>query len=334
MVARHAVVYYAWSRPDEIGAPPAIIEDRFPNLFESRRMLYPRLQELAAAGRADQGIAGFLDLVLRKNFTAFVEQTGELTGRPVPERERVADDGTRILLDDVVRDGADTIVVISFDSLRTGQRATDAEVRAARAFLAEPGNLLVVSPHHDIGARDDRGADPGEDAREAEFCHHGDRTIPPRQGFGGFARSLLAGLGVPVVNRFGLRPAAAPDGSPAPIDRTAAAAAAGYLDGVTTFNLHPHLPNLERLAEATAKLDVLARQHIDTSAPPHPFTAAGRTTFDAVLASRPGVFAGGLLVTDATLWSSTAGGVGSLRRLWRNVIEREPTRERVAHAQV
>jgi len=29
-----------------------------------------------------------------------------------------------------------------------------------------------------------------------------------------------------------------------------------------------------------------------------------------------------LLVSDATLWSSNAGGVESLRQLWTNVIER------------
>ena len=46
----------------------------------------------------------------------------------------------------------------------------------------------------------------------ADFLHHGDKTIPPQQRFGGFARSHLAGLGVPVENRFGLHPAARPGG--------------------------------------------------------------------------------------------------------------------------
>jgi hypothetical protein len=49
---------------------------------------------------------------------------------------------------------------------------------------------------------------------------------------------------------------------------------------------------------------------------------AGRATFDALLQSRPNVFAGTLLVSDATLCSSTAGGLESLQRLWRNVLER------------
>ena len=41
------VVYYSWSRPGETGAPLEVIENRFPTLFESRRMQYPRLEELA-----------------------------------------------------------------------------------------------------------------------------------------------------------------------------------------------------------------------------------------------------------------------------------------------
>jgi hypothetical protein len=41
-----------------------------------------------------------------------------------------------------------------------------------------------------------------------------------------------------------------------------------------------------------------------------------------VLQSRPDVFAGDLIVCDATLWSSTAGGVENLRRFWANVLAR------------
>jgi len=66
-------------------------------------------------------------------------------------------------------------------------------------------------------------------------------------------------------------------------------------------------------------MDVLVRQPIDPAAPPHPFAQSGRATFEAVLQSR---FAGALVVGDATLWSSTAGGVESLKRLWANVLTR------------
>ena len=71
MSTHQTAVYYAWSRPAEIGAPLAVIDDRFPALLESRRMLYPRLQELADPGLFDQGIAGFLDHVMRTASASF-----------------------------------------------------------------------------------------------------------------------------------------------------------------------------------------------------------------------------------------------------------------------
>jgi hypothetical protein len=78
-----------------------------------------------------------------------------------------------------------------------------------------------------------------------------------------------------------------------------------------------------------AKLDVLARQPIDLAAPPHPFTAGGRRDFDALLQTKPDIFPGRVLVCDTTTFSSTAGGVDSLQRFWRNVVtlERAGTRD-------
>ncbi|WP_322032625.1 hypothetical protein [Paraburkholderia sp. J76] len=321
MNKRKVLVYYAWSRPGESGAPLDVIEDRFPALFESRRMGFPRFHEYADATRFDQGIAGFLDHIMKRNFTLFVELATALCGQPVTEIERVADDGTLAPLDARTLDGVDTLIVISFDSLRTAQTADSGEIDAVRAFLAQPDHLAFVCPHHDIG--DVEGADEDELLRRqlAEFEHHGDKTIPPRQRFGGLARSLLAGLGVPVENRFGLRPKATADGSPFPIEAGTQSDRSGILRNVATFNLHPHLPQLERVGDAVSKLGVLARQHIDLAAPPHPF-ALERSTFDALLQSREDTFAGTLLVSDATLWSSTAGGVDSLQQLWTNVVQR------------
>lgn len=330
MSGRRVLVYYAWSRPGETGAPLPIIENRFPALFESRRMLYPRFVELSDPARFDQSIAGFLDHILKPNFAAFVEQTAAATGHPVIEIERVGDGGGQRPLDAAVLGGIDTLIVISFDSLRTQQQATAAEVAAVRAFLDDPDRVAFVCPHHDIGEADELPEDERLRVQEEDFFHHGDRTIPPQQRFGGFGRSLLAGLGVPVKNRFGLHPAAAPDGSPAPLDIDHARDRLNLLGGVQTFNLHPHLPHFERLGEASAKLDVLARQSIDPAAPPHAFVRSGHTKFDALLQSRPEAFPGVLLIGDATLWSSTAGGVDSLRRLWTNVALRPRAARRAA----
>ena len=80
MAGRKVVVYYAWSRPGEIGAPLEVIENRFPTLFESRRMAYPRYDELADPVRFDQRIGGFLDHIMKRNFAAFIELAEALTG--------------------------------------------------------------------------------------------------------------------------------------------------------------------------------------------------------------------------------------------------------------
>jgi hypothetical protein len=322
VTGRKAAVYYAWSRPAETGAPLSVIEDRFPALFESRRMLYPRFEELSDAARFDQGIAGFLDHLLKANFTAFTELASAQTGHQVIAAERIDDDGALASLDDALLTGIDTLIVISFDSLRTGQQASAAEVSGVRTFLDDPDHLVFICPHHDIGGAENLSGTERLRLQEEDFFHHGDRTIPPRQRFGGFARSLLAGLGVPVENRFGLRPAAASDGSAAPIEIEKAHDRLNLLDGVASFNLHPHLPHFQRLGDASAKLDVLARQSIDLSAPPHAFVRGGNSKFDALLQSRPEAFAGVLLIGDATLWSSAAGGLDSLRRLWTNVVQR------------
>jgi hypothetical protein len=93
---------------------------------------------------------------------------------------------------------------------------------------------------------------------------------------------------------------------------------AGLLRRVQTFNLHPHLPHLE-LPETDTKMEVLARQAISPTAPPHPFVQAGHTSFNALLQTRPGVFAGTLLACDATLWSAAFQGLESLEALWQNL---------------
>lgn len=319
-------IYYAWSRIEETGAPLDIIENRFPALFESRRMLYPRFEELSDPTRVDQGIDGFLDHIMKQNFAAFVKLAEAVTGQPVAEIERVGGDGRLIPLGPDTLEGVDTLIIISFDSLRTRQQASPSEIDFVRMFLSMPDRLVFVGPHHDIGEEEAGSHDELVARQVADFLHHGDKTIPPQQGFGGFARSLLAGLGIPVENRFGLRPASEPDGSPSPIEADASLDRLHLLTDVISFNLHPHLPHFERMGDAVAKFDVLVRQKIDLSAPPHPFTAHGRTTFDALLQSKPDTFAGTLLVGDATLWSSTAGGIGNLRIFWTNVVGR-PRRE-------
>jgi hypothetical protein len=325
MSGRKVLLYFAWSRPSEVEAPITVIEDRFPAIFELRRLFYPKYEQLADPAQFDQGVAGFLDHLQKPNFAAFVAQAEAETGQPVLQIERVIDDGGATPLDAGLLAGVDTVVVISFDSLRSDQVASRSEIDAVRNFLHDPDHLIFVCPHHDIGEAIGVSGPERVERQTAEHVHHGDRGIPPRQGFGTFARTLLAGLDVPVDNRFGLRPAVEADGAAARIEVDDELDELGLLKGVDTFNTHPHLPQLERLGDAVQRMDVLARQRIDLSAPPHPFTQTGRTRFDALLQSGPKAFPGKLLVCDTTLFSSTAGGLESLRRFWSNVISR-PTR--------
>ncbi len=318
MPGRQVALYFAWSRPDEVAAPLGILEDRFPALFEIRRMQWPRLEQFADPMRFDQGVGGFLDNIQLANFRLFADLTASWTGNPVRRMERRTDAGLCVLDAEFLHD-VDTLVIISFDSSRTQQRASDAEIGAIRSFLGNPDHTLFVCPHHDIGNTDGLPEDQRLVRQEVEFHHHGDPGIPARQCFGDFGLSLLDGLGLPVRNRFGLRPAKMPDGSPTPLRISAEHDRAGLLKGVATFNLHPHLPHFERLDDSRWKLDVLACQSIDPDAPPHPFTAGGRRDFDVLLQSRPDVFPGRLLICDTTTWSSTAGGVDSLQLFWRNV---------------
>ncbi|HEX4381793.1 MAG TPA: hypothetical protein VH083_02545 [Myxococcales bacterium] len=310
MTSRRVGLYFAWSHPAESGVELSLLDNRFPALFELRRLFYPRYAELADARQFDQGVGGFLDHIQKQNFVAFAEQAAAQTGAKTVVLERGAGDGQITGLDDPKLMGCDTLVIISFDSDRANQTPTEAEALAMRRFLDQPGNALFVCPHHDVGSGED-------DVQQSDFLHHGDRAIPPRQRFGGFARQLLQALGLRVQNQFGLRPAVHPDGSPKPVhvgrDRS------HLLDGVPALNAHAHLPHFERLGDSTEALEVLVRQDVEPSAPPH---RSGRTSFDALLQSRAGLFKGDLFIGDTTLFSSTAGGLENLRRLWQNLVAR------------
>ena len=322
MTGRRIALYFSWSRPDEVAAPLGVLEDRFPALFELRRILWPRFEQFADPEAFDQGIAGFLDHIQLRNFGLFADLAASWTGNPVRIAERKLASAS-CELDAAFLAGIDTLIVISFDSSRTQQRASDAEISVIRSFLGDADHTLFICPHHDIGNADELPEEQRLARREIEFHHHGDPAIPARQCFGDFGISLLSGLGVPVRNRYGLRPAKGPDGAPAPLDVIAGVDRSALMQGVTTFNLHAHLPHFERIGAGVEKLEVVARQLIDPGAPPHPFTATGRGDFDALLQSKPGVFRGRLLICDSTTWSSTVGGIDSLQRFWRNIAQLE-----------
>jgi hypothetical protein len=319
MLPRQFGLYFSWGRPSEIGAELGSLDNRFPTLYEFRRILWPEFEMLADAARFSQGIDGFIDDVILADFRHFREVVQTETGHDVRVIQREGAKPPCGQLDDRLLSGIDTLIIVSLDHVRSAQQATDAEIILMREFLATTDHTLVVCPHHDVGNVGNLSPERRLAAQEVEYRHHGDPTIPPEQRFSGFARSLLEGLGVPVINRFGLNPARTAAGLPTPIEVDRAVDYSSLLDGVSTFNLHPHLPQLEIAPASAGKLKVLARQPINVTAPPHPFVAAGNHSFNALVQAEPGIFAGRLLVCDATLWSSAFGGLDSLQRFWTNV---------------
>src|SRR6202451_3470503 len=127
MTGRQAALYFAWSRPDEVAAPLGTLEDRFPALFELRRMFWPRHEQYADPAKFDQGIGGFLDNIQLANFKLFAELAASWTGNPVRRAERRTDAGLRAL-DGGFLAGVDTLIVISFDSSRTRTQAGGAHI--------------------------------------------------------------------------------------------------------------------------------------------------------------------------------------------------------------
>jgi hypothetical protein len=319
MAGKSILMYFPWSRPDEEGALLGNLNNRFGTLFELRRLQWPKYEHLADIERFDQSIAGFFDNILLQNYSLFREDMRIRPGNVVRIVERRTSDGKVTLLDGDFLDSVDILVIVSFDSQRTGQHPNESELTAIRNFLDDPGHTLFVCPHHDIGNVDGVPDNEVLTTQEVEFRHHGDLGIPGQQRLGGFAKSLLSDLGVPVINKFGLRPAKTQDGSAAPIQVNSQADRFNLLQGVRTFHLHPHLPHFEMLGDSPHKLDVLVEQSIDLEAPPHPIMKQGRKSFDALLQSKPSVFGGRLLICDATIWTSTNGGLGSLRQFWVNM---------------
>jgi hypothetical protein len=256
MIGRNILMYFPWSRPGEEGASLGNLDNRFGALFELRRLQWPKFENLADMGHFNQGIAGFLDNVLLKNYSLFREDMRIRSGNAVRIVERCTSAGKVTLLDGNCLDSVDILIIVSFDSQRTDQYPNESELAVVNKFLDDPGHTLFVCPHHDIGNVEGVPSNEVLARQEVEFHHHGDLGIPGQQRLGGFAKSLLRDLGVPVSNRFGLRPAKAQDGSPAPIQINSKADRFNLLQDVRTLHLHPHLPHFEMLSDSAQKMDV------------------------------------------------------------------------------
>jgi hypothetical protein len=95
-----------------------------------------------------------------------------------------------------------------------------------------------------------------------------------------------------------------------------------WLEGVATFNFHPHLPHYAVTTDDPKAIQVLARQPIDLSHP-HPFTEAGNRDFNMFLWMPPGrERAGDILLADSTIFTTLFGGDENLDRFWKNLATR------------
>jgi hypothetical protein len=130
----------------------------------------------------------------------------------------------------------------------------------------------------------------------------------------------MKGLGVPVENQYGLRPATVEGTNRlAPLSIAKDLDTRGWLTGVTTFNFHPHLPHYAVTTDDPKAIRLLARQPIDMSKPHH-FIEAGNREFNMFLWMPPaGERAGDILLADSTIFTTLFGGDQSLERFWTNI---------------
>jgi hypothetical protein len=205
-------------------------------------------------------------------------------------------------------------MVFGLDHMVTEQEASADEIEAMRNFLKREGTCLILGPHHDVGV----SADVKE--RQMEYAHHGDPLVPRQQRFGKYTRSVMKGLGVPVENRYGLRPATI-KGTTRTVDLSVNRDLdkRGWMTDVNTFVFHMHLPHYALTTEDPNAIHVLARQPVDLSRP-HPFVEAGNREFNMFLWMPPsGERAGDILLADSTIFTTLFGGDASLHHFWKNL---------------
>lgn len=310
-------IYIAWSYPAEANRPEDGLDNRYSTMAEVRRVSWPNFEELAAdPNNFQQGIAGSLELFFRA-WVEFQQVVEETTGFAVPVYQRVDHAGYRQPIDERVLNDTDTLLVFGLDHAVTNQEASSEEVDAIKRFLEREGTSLIVGPHHDVGSSSDL------DKRQSEYRHHGDRLVPRQQAFGLYTRSLMKGLGIPVQNQYGLRPARDKETKQmAPLSIAKDLDKRGFFEGVTTFNYHMHMPHYAVTTQDTNSIHVLAKQPIDMTRPPHPFTDAGNSEFNAFLWQPPqGNRAGDVMIVDSTIFSTLFGADESLKRFWQNIVK-------------
>src|SRR6266480_8090837 len=310
---RRFSIYWTWSYPYEANRDLTEMDNRFSTMTEVRRVAWPNYETTEwDRMQFQQGIAGTLELFHRSTLS-FQKMVSEVTGHPVAVFQRIDQAGYKLPIDERVLQDTDTLMVFGLDHLASEQEAAHEEIAAIREWLKREGTCLMLGPHHDVGFSNDMKQ------RQMEYAHHGDALVPRQQRFGQYTRSLMKALGVPVMNQFGLRPALVKGTKQiAPLKINKDLDNLGLLNGVTTFNFHPHLPYYALTPDDTKSVHVLTRQPIDLDRP-HPFTQAGNTEFNSCIWMPPDAQRGGhILLADSTIFTTLFGGVESLQTFWKN----------------
>jgi hypothetical protein len=311
---RRFSIYWTWSYPWEANREITELDNRFSTMTEVRRVAWPNYEGTEwDTMHFLQGIAGTLELFHRSTLS-FQEVVGEVTGHPVAVFQRIDQAGHKLPIDERILQDTDTLMVFGLDHLVSEQEAAPEEIAAIREWLRREGTCLLLGPHHDVGSTNDL------QQRQMEYSHHGDALVPRQQRFGQYTRSLMRALEVPVMNQFGLRPALVKGTrqiAPLTIDKDLDKI--GLLNGVSTFNFHPHLPHYAVTTDDTRFVHVLTRQPIDLDRP-HPFTSAGNTEFNSFIwMPARDERAGDILLADSTIFTTLFGGTDSLEKFWKNL---------------
>jgi hypothetical protein len=311
---RRISIYWTWSYPWESNRDTTKMDNRFSTMTEVRRVAWPAYEGAEWDEKHFlQGIAGTLELFHRSTL-AFQGIAGEVTGNPVAVFQRIDQAGYKLPIDERILADTDTLMVFGLDHLVSEQEAATEELAAVREWLQREGTCLLLAPHHDVGFTEDLKQ------RQQEYLHHGDALVPRQQRFGQYTRSMMKGLGVPVMNQYGLRPALVKNtGQISPLTINKDLDELGLLNGVSTFNFHPHLPHYALTTENAKAVHVLTRQPIDLERS-HPFIEAGNTEFNSFIWMPPTTErAGHILLADSTIFTTLFGGVESLETFWKNL---------------
>jgi len=311
---RRLSIYWTWSYPWETQRGVETMDNRFSTMSEVRKVLWPNYETPEwSAAQFLQGIAGTLELFHRATLN-YQTAAEEATGHPPAVFQRIDQAGFKLPIDERILADCDTLLVFGLDHLVGEEEAMPEEIAAIKNWLKREDTCLMCAPHHDVGFSEDFKQ------RQMEYRHHRDALVPRQQRFSQYTRSLMKGLGIPVWNEWGLRPAVIKDTKDiAPLNAFRDIDAKGLLKDVTSLSLHPHLPHYSLTKNAGDSVKVLARQPIDMERP-HPFTEAGNTEFNCLLWLPPNSErAGDIVMTDSTHFTVLFGVSDSIANFWRNL---------------